>query len=432
MHSCLVLPALVGAFAALASANPVHPWGPPQKPSGFPWPQPGTGTTGTTVPTGPTASTSATSVSATTSASTTSASTTASSTAPASPTCSGYFEPLAPPYLNDLAQAAGKLWFGSGTDQPGTGEDTNILYQEILNDTHIFGQITPANYMKFFATEPEQGVFNFTGGQVAVDIAQDHGKYLRCHNLVWNSQLSDWVTDGTWTNETLTAVMKNHIQTLITHWQDACYSWDVVNEALASNGSFSSSIWYDVIGPEYFFLAYQFAQEAVEATGKDIKLYYNDYGIEDTGNKTQATYALIKEVQARGIRIDGVGLESHFEVGGTPSLEVQTAAKQGYIALGLEVAVTELDVRFVEANATNATGFALQAQNYYDSVASCVQVDGCVGVTVWDFDDQYSWIPGTFPGQGAADLYNADFTRKPAYYAVGEALQGVPCSVCSA
>ena len=49
--------------------------------------------------------------------------------------CSGYFEPLAPPYLNDLAHSAGKLWFGSATDQPGTGEDTNILYQEILNDT---------------------------------------------------------------------------------------------------------------------------------------------------------------------------------------------------------------------------------------------------------------------------------------------------------
>jgi endo-1,4-beta-xylanase len=97
--------------------------------------------------------------------------------------------------------------------------------------------------MKFEFTEPEQNVFNFTGGQVAVDIGEDHGKYLRCHNLVWLSQLSDWVLNGTWTAETLTAVMKVHIQTLITHWGDACYSWDVVNEALAENGSFASSIW---------------------------------------------------------------------------------------------------------------------------------------------------------------------------------------------
>jgi hypothetical protein len=83
-------------------------------------------------------------------------------TVASTPSCQGYFEPLAAPYLNDLAVAAGKLWFGSATDQPGTGEDTNILYQEILNDTHIFGGITPANGMKFVSTEPEQGVFNYT------------------------------------------------------------------------------------------------------------------------------------------------------------------------------------------------------------------------------------------------------------------------------
>jgi endo-1,4-beta-xylanase len=97
--------------------------------------------------------------------------------------------------------------------------------------------------MKFFATEPENGVFNFTGGEVVVNIAKDHGKLLRCHNLVWNSQLSDFVVNGTWTAETLIPVMENHIKTLITHWQDVCYAWDVVNEALFSNGSFSSSIW---------------------------------------------------------------------------------------------------------------------------------------------------------------------------------------------
>ena len=65
----------------------------------------------------------------------TSTSSTPASSGSASANCYGYFEPLAPPYLNDLARSAGKLWFGSATDQPGTGEDTNILYQEILNDT---------------------------------------------------------------------------------------------------------------------------------------------------------------------------------------------------------------------------------------------------------------------------------------------------------
>lgn len=291
--------------------------------------------------------------------------------------------------------------------------------------------------MKYFATEPEQGVFNYTGGDVAVAIAQDHGKYLRCHNLIWLSQLPDWLINGTWTNETLTAVMENHIKTIITHWQDACYSWDVVNEALNTNGTFASSIWYDTIGPEYFFLAYQFAQEAVEATGKDIKLYYNDYGIENAGNKTTATLGLIAELQGRGITIDGIGLESHFEVGGTPNYTDQLATKQAYAATGVEIVMTELDIRFTDASeagtstAPNATALAQQASDYYTSVKSCVDVPACVGVTHWDFDDQYSWIPSSFPGQGAADLYWADFRRKPAYQACADALSGSACSVCA-
>lgn len=103
MHSYSLLSAAFVALAGLSNANPMHPWGPPppppppQKSSGFPGPQSWPGKPG------PTASTTSSG---------------SSSTAPASPSCSGYFEPLAPPYLNDLARSAGKLWFGSATDQP--------------------------------------------------------------------------------------------------------------------------------------------------------------------------------------------------------------------------------------------------------------------------------------------------------------------------
>ncbi len=402
MPSFLTLTA-ISALAAAGLATPVA-WGPPQGPSQGPpgwkqpspsWGQPGQSPSAS--PTKPVTSSSAPTSHATTSSVPSKPSTTSSG--PAGPTlsspCQGYFEPLAAPYLNDLAVAAGKLWFGSATDQPGTGEDTNILYQTILNDTHIFGQITPANAMKFVLTEPEQNVFNYTGGDIDVAIAQDHGKYLRCHNLVWATQISDFVTDGNWTADELTAIMQNHINNVVGHFGSACYSWDVVNEALNSNGTFSASVWYDTIGPEYFYLAFQFAQEAVDALpagSRKPKLYYNDYGIESPGNKSTATENLVKELQARNIRIDGVGLESHFEVGGTPSQQNQTAQKEAYIALGVEVAVTELDIRFVQANLTNSTAFAKQAQNYYDSVLSCVEVEGCVGITVWDFDDQYRYV----------------------------------------
>nr|AOW72084.1 thermostable GH10 xylanase [Evansstolkia leycettana] len=334
--------------------------------------------------------------------------------------------------LNALAQRAGKLWFGTAADIPGTDETTDAAYLKILENPANFGEITPANAMKFMYTEPEQNVFNYTGGDYVLNLAERHGQRVRCHNLVWASQLSDFVNNGNWTKESLTAVMRNHIFHVVQHFGRRCYSWDVVNEALNGDGTFSSSIWYDTIGEDYFYLAFQYAQEALaEIHANDVKLYYNDYGIENPGTKADAVHNLVKELRKRDIRIDGIGLESHFEVGFTPSLQDQLSTKQGYIALGLDVAITELDVRFTQAPYYDAAGEKQQAQDYYTSVSSCIEAGPkCIGITVWDFDDKYSWVPYTFAGQGGADIYNATLQAKPAYYAIADALQGKACSVC--
>ncbi|KAF2096055.1 family 10 glycosyl hydrolase [Rhizodiscina lignyota] len=348
------------------------------------------------------------------------------------PSKNPYASALAPPYLNLLAKAKGKLWFGTATDIPGV-EQQDQEYMSILNDSKIFGQLTPANAMKFQFTEPEQNNFTYAGGQEVIDLAKQHGnRYVRCHNLVWVTEVSEWVLDRNWTAEALTEVMKNHIYNVVTHFGDSCYSWDVVNEALNDNGTWAPSVWFDTIGPEYFYKAYQFAEEAVKLTGKDIKLYYNDYNIEYPGPKATGVVGLVKELKRRKLKIDGVGLETHYEVGTAPSYEQQIEASKMYTALGVDIARTELDVRFTQLP-YNSSGLALQAKEYYDAVKSCVDIRQCIGMTVWDFVDKYSWVPGTFPGKGGADIYglgNSNYTRKPAYYAVGDALAGHPCSVC--
>ncbi|CZR65081.1 probable endo-1,4-beta-xylanase [Phialocephala subalpina] len=338
------------------------------------------------------------------------------------------------PYLNQLAKQQGKLWFGTAADIPQTNdavEQFDTAYLSILTNPNIFGEMTPANVMKFMYVEPEQNVFNFTGGDYFLNLAEKSGAKVRCHNLVWATQISPFLTAQNWTADSLTAVMENHIKTTIKHFSDRCYSWDVINEALNGDGTFSSSIWYDTIGPDYFYLAYKFAMEAVRDTGKDIKLYYNDYGIESLGNKTTALLGLVKHLQHRHIQIDGIGFESHFEVGGTPSTADQLASMKSFLAMGLDVAQTELDVRFTGPPFYSAAGQAQQARDYYSSVAACMQAGRrCIGTTVWDFDDKYSWVPGAFAGQGGADIYNATLERKPAYYAIADAIQGNPCSVC--
>jgi endo-1,4-beta-xylanase len=119
-------------------------------------------------------------------------------------------------------------------------------------------------------------------------------------------------------------------------------------------------------------------------------------------------------------------------VGQTPSLAAQTANLESFTALGVEVAYTELDIRFTSLP-PSTSGYQQQATDYVNTVGACLATTNCVGITVWDFTDLYSWIPSTFSGQGDACLWNSDFSTKPAYTSVisllgGSAPTGTPTS----
>ncbi|KAK0103814.1 hypothetical protein ONS95_005813 [Cadophora gregata] len=324
--------------------------------------------------------------------------------------------PAALGQLNQLATAKGLKYFGSATDNP---ELSDAPYLAILSDVKEFGQITPGNAQKWQYTEPTQGTFSWTQADTIANLSRTNGQLLRCHTLVWHQQLPNWLTSGTWTNETLIAALKNHIANEVTHFKGQCYAWDVVNEAFNEDGTYRTSIFYNTIGAEYIPIAFATAAEY----DPDVKLYYNDYNIESAGNKATAALNLVKSLKSRGIKIDGVGMQAHFIVGSTPSLSAQTANLGSFTAQGVEVAYTELDIRFTSLPST-ASGVAQQSTDYANTVSACVATPNCVGITIWDFTDKYSWIPSTFSGQGDALLWNANLVKKPAYTAVVNVLGG--------
>lgn len=173
------------------------------------------------------------------------------------------------------------------------------------------------------------------------------------------------------------------------------------------------------IGPSYIEHAFRFARKY---TSPGTKLYYNDYGIERVNNKSLAIQTFLQDFRRRGVPIDGVGLQAHFTVGRAPTYADVRAAQKLFTAapLGLETALTELDVRLALPDNANKT--AAQALVYADSVKACVDEKKCVGVTVWDFWDPVSWVPATFPGNGNACLWDENLKRKPAYYSVQNVL----------
>jgi endo-1,4-beta-xylanase len=116
--------------------------------------------------------------------------------------------------------------------------------------------------------------------------------------------------------------------------------------------------------------------------------------------------------------IDGVGFESHFILGQIPSTLL--ANMQRFAALGVQVAITELDIR-IQLPASSAN-LQTQASEFATVVSDCRAVSACPGVTQWAVGDADSWIPGAFKGFGAATMFDQNYKPKPAFNSVITAL----------
>jgi endo-1,4-beta-xylanase len=129
----------------------------------------------------------------------------------------------------------------------------------------------------------------------------------------------------------------------------------------------------------------------------------------------------VQLVQSAGAPIDGVGFQGHLIVGSTPGRSSLATALKRFTALGLEVAYTELDIRH-SSLPPSTSALATQGNDFANVVGSCLDVAGCIGVTVWGVTDKYSWIPQTFPGAGDALLYDDNYNKKPAWTSVSSVL----------
>ncbi len=326
-------------------------------------------------------------------------------------------------FLNRTPRAAAASTLGAAAAQSGrvfatavqAGLLSNSQYTNILNTQ--FTGLTPENEMKWDTTEPSQGQFNFGSADQIVSYAQSHNMKIRGHTLVWYSQLPSWVQNLTGASNVL-SVMNNHITTEMTHstWKGKIWYWDVVNEAFNDDGSRRSDVFQNQIGNNYIADAFTTAR----AADSNAKLCYNDYNIEGENAKSNAVFSMVQSFKAQGVPIDCVGFQSHLIVGQVPS-DFQ-ANLQRFAALGVDVNLTELDIRM--PTPASQANLNQQATDYSNVVKACLAVSRCTDMTVWEIDDGHSWVPQTFPGQGAALLYDANFQPKPAFNAVLNALNG--------
>ncbi|MFG1656899.1 endo-1,4-beta-xylanase [Micromonospora chersina] len=277
---------------------------------------------------------------------------------------------------------------------------SDATYVGILN--REFNMVTPENEMKWDATEPSQNQFNYTNADRIVSHAQANGMRVRGHALAWHSQQPGWAQNLSGT--ALRQAMVNHITQVATHYKGKIYAWDVVNEAFADSGGGRRDSNLQRTGDDWIEVAFRTAR----AADPGAKLCYNDYNTDNwTWAKTQAVYNMVKDFKARGVPIDCVGLQSHFN-SGSPYPGNYRTTLENFAALGVDVQITELDI---EGSGTT------QATTYGNVVKDCLAVSRCTGITVWGIRDSDSWR-----ASGTPLLFDGNGNKKPAYTAVLDAL----------
>ncbi|EJC99117.1 uncharacterized protein FOMMEDRAFT_142779 [Fomitiporia mediterranea MF3/22] len=310
--------------------------------------------------------------------------------------------------LRDLAVPR---FFGAAANTTFLFHDAN--YTKVISTQ--FSIFTPENEMKWESIEPEQNMFNFAAPDEIVRFAESVNAKVRGHNFEWGNQLPPWVND-TLTATELDRALKNHITTIMDHYRGKLYAWDVINEMISDNTpneTFKDNIWTQKFGEEAMPKALTYAR----AVDSQPKLYINDYGIEGINSKSDTLYSVVQSFMNDGVPIDAIGFQCHFTLGQIPDTLAENL--QRFAALGLDVAITELDINL--RGPANATALAQQARDYWTVVNACVQTKRCVSVTVWGVSDDHSWIPN-----GEVLPWNAEKQPKPAFFAIADAFEGKP------
>lgn len=276
-----------------------------------------------------------------------------------------------------------------------------------------FSAISPENVLKWESIHPRPGEFNFGPADHYVQFGERNGMFIVGHTLVWHSQTPAWVFrdhDGPATREVLLDRMREHIQSVVGHFRGRVKGWDVVNEALAEDGSLRPSPWHQIIGDDFILKAFEFAH----AADPEAELYYNDYGLEN-GTKRQGALAIVKQIKAAGLRIDGVGIQEHVNLNWPTTRELDETLT-AFADLGVKTMVTELDVDVLPARAipqnadvslrlaadpklnpyTNGLPASVSeqlAQRYADLFAVYLKHTGTLKrVTFWGVTDGDSWL----------------------------------------
>lgn len=287
-----------------------------------------------------------------------------------------------PKFLPDTLPAEGQL----------ATTEMELYGQAVASQANI---LVAENAMKWNALRPTPDSFSFEEADRIFAFAALARQKVRGHNLCWHEANPPWLSKVA-TRGNAAALLVHHIESVAGRYAGSVHSWDVVNEAIAIEDgrpdALRKTIWLALIGPEYIELAYQTAAKA----DPNALLTYNDYGIEldtpDNVAKRGQVLLLLRRMKARGIPIHAMGIQSHLEATGQQPGDGLIDFVRELRRMGLDVYITELDVRSSKLAGTDSFRMKAVAQIYHDYLERMLAEPNVAAVLTWGVTNRYSWL----------------------------------------
>ena len=310
---------------------------------------------------------------------------------------------------------------GTSVSPPELGQGGNFIKKH-------FNSITPENELKPDAILNQQQcqqkgnnvntqVHFGSGTSQTLKFCEDNGIALRGHTFVWHSQTPDWFfrqNFNAWggyvskdiMNQRLENFIKNTFALIKSQFPRLnVYAYDVCNEIFKDGGGglrdASNSNWIKVYGDDSFvFNAFSYARKYAPS---GCKLFLNDFNEYMTA-KTNDIVSMANRLKQYGL-IDGIGMQSHLSID-FPSAAMYSSAVDRFVATGLEIQITELDIGCKDEYR--------QSVFFKDIFSIAIKNSARISsLTVWGTNDSISWRKNDTPL-----LFAAGYKAKGAYYAV--------------
>lgn len=309
-----------------------------------------------------------------------------------------------------------------------------------------FNTISPENLLKWGAVHPQPDTYNFQPADDYVAFGQQNKLFTIGHTLLWHQQTPKWVFEDaagqSASREMLLKRLQEHINAVVGRYKGKIAGWDVVNEAIDDQqGDLRKTKWLEIIGEDFAAKAFEYAHQA----DPKAQLYYNDYSLYRP-EKRAGVIRLVKSLQAKGIKVDAIGMQGHYGLV-KPSLADVEASIVAFSQLGCKVNFTELDIDVLpnpsrRQGADIAETFGAEAKynvyptglpdsvqqkltkRYADLFALFHKHRAVIDrVTLWGVTDADSWL-NNWPIRGRTSyplLFDRNFQPKPAVQAVLQA-----------